>query len=54
MLIMFANALALMRLGVHRILHGNQRDEGFVWLLTGLAFFGVLVWTVPRIPRKTA
>lgn len=49
MLTLFAEALALIGFGGRRILRGNPRDEGFVWLLTGIAFFGTLVWAWPRV-----
>lgn len=51
MLTLFAEALALIGFGGRRILRGNPRDEGFVWLLTGVAFFGTLVWALPRVLR---
>jgi hypothetical protein len=51
MLTLFAQSLALIGFGARRILHGNPQDEGFVWLLTGIAFFGTLVWALPRVLR---
>jgi hypothetical protein len=51
MLTLFADALALIGFGGRRILRGNPQDEGFVWFLTGLAFFGTLVWAFPRVLR---
>jgi len=40
-----------MRFGGTRILRGDRRDEGFVWLLTGVALFGTLVWAFPRVVK---
>ncbi|HUN86433.1 MAG TPA: hypothetical protein VMU48_18785 [Terracidiphilus sp.] len=54
MLIMLANALALMRMGVRQILHEDRRGEGYVWLLTGLVSFGMLLWSLPRLRRLPA
>lgn len=51
MLTLFAEALALLRCGGRRILRGNPQDEGFVWLLSGMALFGTLVWAVPRVVK---
>jgi hypothetical protein len=51
MLTLFAEALALIGFGGRRILRGNPQDEGFVWFLTGIAFFGTLVWALPRVLR---
>ncbi|MGB6975723.1 MAG: hypothetical protein WBD67_13650 [Terracidiphilus sp.] len=51
MLTLFAETLALIGVGGRRILRGNPRDEGFVWFLTGIAFFGTLVWAFPRVLR---
>ncbi|HEV2214217.1 MAG TPA: hypothetical protein VGR64_02935 [Terracidiphilus sp.] len=54
MLTLFAQSLALIGFGARRILRGNPQDEGFVWLLTGIAFFGTLVWAFPRVVRARA
>lgn len=51
MLTLFVQSLALIGFGARRILRGNPQDEGFVWLLTGIAFFGTLVWALPRVLR---
>jgi hypothetical protein len=45
------NALALVRFGGFRLVHGGGRD-GFVWLLMGLAAIGVAIWAVTREDRN--
>lgn len=54
MLVMLVNALALMKMGVRQILHEDRRGEGYIWLLTGMVFFGVILWPVPRLHRLPA
>jgi hypothetical protein len=41
------NALAMMRLGGFRLMHGGARD-GFGFLLIGLVAIGVALWAVAR------
>jgi hypothetical protein len=45
------NALALMRFGGFRLVHGGGRD-GFAWLFLGLVAIGVAVWAVTRGERS--
>jgi hypothetical protein len=52
MLTLFAVSLALVRIGGLRILHEDPRNDGFAWLLAGVALSGVLLWEFPRMARK--
>lgn len=45
------NALAMMRFGGFRLMHGGARD-GFGFLLIGLVAIGVAAWAVARAERK--
>jgi hypothetical protein len=47
------NALALVRFGGFRLMHGGG-GGGFAWLLIGLAAIGVAVWAVSRPGRTEA
>jgi hypothetical protein len=45
------NALAMLRLGGFRLMHGGGRG-GFAWLLIGLLAAGVAAWAVARADRS--
>ncbi|MGD0345288.1 MAG: hypothetical protein ABSA85_00945 [Terracidiphilus sp.] len=45
------NVLAMVRLGVFRLMHGGVRD-GFGFLLIGLVAIGVAIWAVARSERS--
>jgi hypothetical protein len=47
------NALAMVRWGAFRLMHGGARG-GFGFLLIGLAAIGVAIWAVARAERKEA
>ena len=45
------NALALLRWGAFRLMHGGARD-GLGFLLIGLVAIGVALWAVARAERN--
>ena len=45
------NVLAMVRLGVFRLMHGGVRD-GFGFLLIGLVAIGGALWVAARSERK--